>query len=98
MQRIKEAYVDTCQVTIELFGIPRQRAGIASLTVDAATLGDAMRCLEASCPQLTGLTQEDGSLSPHYLLSIDGERFVRDMRERVPPATRLLLLSADAGG
>jgi molybdopterin converting factor small subunit len=86
------------EVTIELFGIPRQRAGVAHVTVRAATLADALRQLEAACPKLTGLTQTDGSLSPHYLLSIDGACFVGDLRTSVSAQTRLLLLSADAGG
>jgi hypothetical protein len=32
------------------------------------------------------------------LLSLDGERFVTDLAEPLPPGARLLLLSADAGG
>jgi sacsin len=36
--------------------------------------------------------------APHYLLSLDGERFITDLGETLPNGTRLLLLSADAGG
>ena len=86
------------EITIELFGIPRQRAGLAQITVHANTLADAVGQLEASCPRLAGLIQADGTLSPHYLLSLNGEHFVGDLREILPAKARLLLLSADAGG
>lgn len=85
-------------VTIELFGIPRQRAGVARLTVQADTLADAVRQLESACPRLAGILQADGTLSPHYLLSLNGERFLGSLREKLPANARLLLLSADAGG
>ena len=85
-------------VSIELFGIPRQRAGFASITIQADTLADAVRQLEAACPQLAGLLQADGTLSPHFLLSLNGERFLGSLREKLPANARLLLLSVDAGG
>ena len=86
------------QVTIELFGIPRQRAGIAEITVTACTIADALQQLAASSPNLDGLLQQNGTLSPHYLLSINGVRFVGQLQEMLPPHARLLLFSADAGG
>jgi molybdopterin converting factor small subunit len=86
------------QVTIELFGIPRRRAGAAQVAVAADTIGAALRQLESHCPQLEGLLQSNGSLSPLYLLSIDGERFVGNLDTVVPADARLLLFSADAGG
>ena len=86
------------ETTIELFGIPRRRAGAAAVSVHADTLSDALRQLEAVCPKLAGLIQLDGTLSPHYLLSLNGAQFVGDLRIKLPPQARLLLLSADAGG
>jgi hypothetical protein len=85
-------------VTIEFFGIPRQRAGRAELAIAAGTISELLKSVEQSCPGLKGLRQADGRLSPHYLLSIDGRQFVTDMRQEVRPGERLLLLSADAGG
>jgi molybdopterin converting factor small subunit len=85
-------------VTIEFFGIPRQRAGRAELAVAAGTVSELLASVEQSCPGLKGLRQADGRLSPHYLLSIDGQQFVTDLRQEVRPGERLLLLSADAGG
>lgn len=84
-------------ITIEFFGIPRQRAGRAELSVDAATAAAALAQVAAACPDLGGLVT-DGRLARQYLLSVDGERFVADLAEPLPAGTRLLLLSADAGG
>jgi molybdopterin converting factor small subunit len=85
-------------VTIEFFGIPRQRAGRAELAVPAGTVSELLESVERSCPELTGLRQADGRLAPHYLLSIDGQQFVTDLQQKLRPGERLLLLSADAGG
>ena len=85
-------------VTVEFFGLPRARAGRAEMTVAAATAGEALTAILAACPALADLCRSDGRLAPHYLLSLDGERFVINLAETLPPGARLLLLSADAGG
>jgi molybdopterin converting factor small subunit len=85
-------------VTVEFFGIPRQRAGRAELAVEADTLLQALAAVQRACPGLTGLVRPDGRLAPHYLVSVDGRRFVSEAEERLPAGARLLLLSADAGG
>jgi hypothetical protein len=85
-------------VTVEFFGIPRQRAGRAELTVPPSTVAELLAHLEQTCPGLKGLKQGDGRLSPHYLLSLDGQRFVTDVQEMLRPGDRLLVLSADPGG
>jgi hypothetical protein len=85
-------------VTVEFFGIPRLRAGRRELRVQAGTARSALAAVEAVCPGLRGVCREDGTLSPHYLLSRDGERFITDLGEVVEAGERLLLLSADAGG
>jgi hypothetical protein len=85
-------------MTVEFYGIPRQRAGRAQLAVDADTAAAALAWVAVACPELGGLVSPDGRLARQYLLSVDGERFVADLAEPLPPGTRLLLLSADAGG
>lgn len=85
-------------VTVEFYGVPRQRAGRAELTVPAGAAAEALRAVERACPRLAGLVSADGRLVAHYLLSLDGRRFLSDLREQLPPGARLLLLSADAGG
>jgi molybdopterin converting factor small subunit len=85
-------------LTVEFFGVPRQRAGCAETAVHGDTVGTILEELENAFADLRGLRRPDGGLSPHYLLSLDGVRFVTDPSERLEPGSRLLLLSADAGG
>ncbi len=85
-------------VTVEFFGVPRHCAGRAELRVAAATVAELLTAVERACPGLAGLRRADGRLAPHYLLSIDGRRFIGDMGEALRPGERVLLLSADAGG
>ena len=85
-------------LTIEFFGIPRQRTRCSEAAVQGETLAEILTALEHSYPALRGLRRPDGGLSPHYLLSLDGVRFLTDPGEHLEPGSRLLLLSADAGG
>jgi molybdopterin converting factor small subunit len=85
------------RVTVEFYGIPRQRAGRAELAVAAGTVAEVLAAVGRECPGLAGLLQK-GRVSPHYLLSLDGRRFVTEMSERLEAGERLLVLSADAGG
>lgn len=86
------------QVTIEFFGISRQRAGRAELSAPTGTIAELLAAVEHACPGLAGLVQADGRLSPHYLVSIDGREFVQDLGHSLRAGERLLVLSADAGG
>ena len=86
------------EITVEFFGMARQRAGRSTLTVAAATLTEVLHAIERACPQLGSLRGPDGQLAKHFLLSLDGQRFLRDVTAAVPAGTHLLLLSADAGG
>ncbi len=86
------------QVTVEFFGIPRQRAGRAELIVHAETVGELLAVLEKMCPALGELVGPDGYLSAHYLLSFNGETFIRDPNHRLSAGEKVLLLSADVGG
>jgi molybdopterin converting factor small subunit len=86
------------RVTVELYGIPRQRAGRTELVVPGGSVADVLAAVSQACPGLAGLVQADGRLSPHYLISINGRRFASDLSQRLDPTDRVLLLSADAGG
>jgi hypothetical protein len=68
------------------------------MSVRASTIGEALEAAREACPGLGDLTGEHGELSHHYLLSIDGQVFVRDVSRKLESGTRLLLLSADPGG
>jgi molybdopterin synthase sulfur carrier subunit len=92
--RVSEAV----QVTVEFYGVPRLRAGRAELAVEAATLRDALAAVVTACPRLGDLVAAGGQVPGHYLLSLDGQRFVTDPDQPLTAGARLLVLSADAGG
>ena len=86
------------EIVVEFFGMPRRRAGRAELSVAVGTVRAVLIAVQLECPGLSDLLQPTGRLAPHYLLSLDGQRFLADPDEVLPPGARLLLLSADAGG
>lgn len=86
------------KVTVEFYGVPRLRAGCAELAVTPGSLGAVLGEIAVRCPGLSDLLTREGRLSPHYLLSLDGQAFVADLSQQLPPNSCLLLLSADAGG
>jgi molybdopterin converting factor small subunit len=95
---MSSAFIEPEQALVEFYGIPRQRAGRAELAVRAGDVAAALAEVERTCPGLSGLVQPNGRVAPHYLLSVNGERFVTDVRQPLRAGDRLLLLSADAGG
>jgi hypothetical protein len=86
------------EVIVEFFGVPRLRAGREELAVPPGTITDVLAAIERACPGLMGLRLGDGRLSPHYLVSLNGQAFLSDLQRAIHAGDRLLLLSADAGG
>jgi molybdopterin converting factor small subunit len=89
---------ETASLTIELFGVPRIRAGSPSVTLSASCVGEALRELARICPTLDGSVVRDGAIHPAYRLSLNGERFVSDLATPLADGDVLLLMSADVGG
>ena len=91
-----------CEITIEFFGIPRQRARIdrldLSLDAERASLGEVMRRLTERLPEFAAACLEGERLRPQYAANIDGQRFVTDAASVLHSGQTLLILSADAGG
>lgn len=85
-------------VTVEFFGIARQRAGRTEVSVSGQTVAQLLDAVERTCPELSGLLNQDGSISRKYLVSLNGNSFVDDPASIVPAGTRLIVLGADAGG
>jgi molybdopterin-guanine dinucleotide biosynthesis protein A len=84
------------EVVIELFGMAQVRAGAAEIAVAAGTLSEVLAGIERAKPELR--VRDDDHLSPHYLLSLNGDVFVRDGGIAIGPGERLLLLDATVGG
>ncbi|MHB1037382.1 MAG: MoaD/ThiS family protein [Pirellulales bacterium] len=85
-------------VAVELFGVPRQRAGVAQTTAEGSRLGEVLAYLAAAFPELARTCFPQGRLAAGYLASVNGDRFVTDPATPVRAADRVLILSADAGG
>lgn len=82
---------------VEFFGIPRERAGVASLLVRAETLGQLLTALRSELPAFSDLI-ESGQLHSCLVANLNGDRFVTDPRTPLLENDRVLILSADAGG
>jgi molybdopterin converting factor small subunit len=85
-------------ITVELFGIARQRAGVAQTTARGARLGDVLADLADRFPALAESCLDGGQLQPPLIANLDGRRFVRDPETRLTAGARLLIMSADGGG
>ncbi len=85
---------------VEFLGIPRQRAGVAELEIEAATLGQLLVALVARYPLLADLVSagRGDQFGPFVAANLNGDRFVTDPRTRLAETDRVLILSADAGG
>jgi molybdopterin converting factor small subunit len=82
-------------VRVEFFGIPRERAGVAELEIQAETLGELFATLATHFPSLAELRQSGRS---PFLASLNGGRFVSDPDTRLSETDCVLILSAEAGG
>jgi molybdopterin converting factor small subunit len=86
------------RVVLELYGIARRRAGREEVAVEAATLGEALCALVREVPDLEGEVVRDGELLADWRANLSGARFVRAPTTPLPPGSRVLILSAIAGG
>jgi molybdenum cofactor guanylyltransferase len=88
-----------CRVHVELFGIPRRRAGVSRLEVEGTTLHEALLALARACPALTGsvLTVE-GNVQPAAIVSVNGNRFTTEPTTPLSDGDTLILLDVECGG
>lgn len=85
-------------IRIEFYGIPKQRAGVDVIDVEAATLDEAFQQISEQLPQFADACLAGSRLQPSYLANINGEHFTTDLRTPLEPGDTVLILSADAGG
>ena len=82
---------------VEFLGIPRERAGISEMELEAETLGQVLGQISARCPGLGELITSEG-LHPSVVANLNGDELVKSLDTRFAEDDRLLILSADAGG
>lgn len=85
-------------VTVELYGVPRLRAGASRVEVPAGTLAAVLRALASALPGLAPDIVHDGRLTEHALVAVDGREIVADPELMIADGTVLVLISAAAGG
>ncbi len=86
------------QVAVELFGITRERAGVAHTTAVGANLGDVLADLAAKFPQLAETCINGRVLRGGFIANLGAERFVTAPETPLSEGDTILLLSLDAGG
>ena len=85
-------------IRVELFGIPRLRAGVAATTAEGSRLDEILADLAPRFPDLAGTCFDGGSLRAGYLAGINGEQFVTNPATTIKPDSVLLIFSANSGG
>jgi molybdopterin converting factor small subunit len=86
------------QIKVELFGIPRSRAGLAETIAVGEDLGDVLADLSQRFPALAATCIDGRSLRPGFVVNLGGERFVTAPETPLNDKDVVLLLSIDAGG
>jgi molybdopterin converting factor small subunit len=82
---------------VEFLGVPRERAGVSELEVQADTLGRLLGTLAEQIPSLVELIAVD-RLHPSFVANLNGDRFISDPGTPLGEDDCVLILSADAGG
>ena len=85
-------------VRVEFFGIPRQRAGTASVEVNATDLGTALAAAASRLPAFGAACLDGPRLRRGYIACVNGRAFVSDPSAPLASGDAVLVLSSDAGG
>ena len=86
------------RVTVEFYGIPRERIGRAAVAVEAPTIRSLLGSLRERFPDFAASCLIDDELRPEFLLSLDGREFTRDPDRPLKDVNSVLILTADVGG
>ena len=82
---------------VEFFGVPRERAGVAELDIQADTLGQLLSTLATRIPSFAEFIVGN-QLHPSFSANLNGDLFVSDPTTPLGEDDCVLILSADAGG
>ena len=86
------------QVAVELFGIPRARAGVARTSAVGDNLGDVLVDLATKFPRLAETCIDGRDLRAGYIANLSANRFITSADTPLRLGDTVLLLSLDAGG
>jgi molybdopterin converting factor small subunit len=82
---------------VEFLGIPRVRAGVSDVEIEAETLGQLLGTLAAQFPGFGELMSREG-LHPSLAANLNGDEFVSNPDTVLDADDHILILSADVGG
>lgn len=85
-------------VTVEFFGVPRQRVGLPQVVVEGKNLGEVIEELSLQFPELAECCFEKGRVKEGFVMNLNGERFVSEPETELQLGDALLLMTADVGG
>jgi molybdopterin converting factor small subunit len=89
-------------VTIEYFGIPRQKTGVSSDSLsfanDSTSLLDVLTEISRRHTAFGEQCLTGDELSRETIINLNGDQFVRSLDTQVVNGDKILLLSTDAGG
>lgn len=85
-------------VVIELYGLPRLRAGAERCELPAGPLHGVLLALAEALPGLVPDILRDGRLTEHALIAVDGRDLLIEPDTMIVDGTVLVLISAQSGG
>lgn len=85
-------------ITIELYEMARQIAGVREVSVEAATLRQALAALAAAHPELEPDVLRGDELAPAWRAGLHGRTWITDADAPLTDGDRIMLVSAIAGG
>ncbi len=85
-------------VTIELYGLPRLRAGAERIELPAGPLHTLLTGLAGALPGLVPDILRNGALTEHALIAVDGRDLLVDPLAMISDGSVLVLISAQSGG
>lgn len=85
-------------ITIELYEMARQIAGVAEFRVEAGTLREALAALCSMHPELDPDVVRGDVLAPVWRAGLHGKQWITDPDHALEAGARIVLVSAIAGG
>ena len=89
-------------ISVEFYGIARQRAGASRMSLEPSSDPMALSEVLDHCARIFPLLEGDlitaGRLHATLTANVDGARFVSDPATPIRDGQSLLILSAEAGG